>query len=76
MSGKGQPASWMGAPGTLRREHHSAPFGSWWMDSPREEWGNAVHARWRGPAPEAPKESTPKLGLGRRPSKSPKPRGR
>ena len=62
---RGEPAFWMGAKETLASAHRSAPFGSWWTDVPRDGWEGALHARWRGPAPEA-KKSIAWLGLGRR----------
>lgn len=73
---RGEPASWMGAPETLAKTHRTAPHGSWWTNVERGKWDGAVFARWKGPAPAAPTESTPRLGLGRRQSKPPKPRGR
>jgi hypothetical protein len=76
MGGKGQPAFWMGAKGTLASAHRNAPFGSWWTNVERQGWGNAVHARWHGPKSQEAKKSTPKLALLRRQSKPPKPRGR
>lgn len=70
---RGEDAPWMGVPKALARTHHSAPFGSWWTNVERDKWGNVVHARWRGPAPEAQTKSTPRLGLGRRRGTVPRP---
>jgi hypothetical protein len=70
---RGEPAYWMGARGSLASAHRSAPFGSWWTSVGRTEWGNAVHARWRGPSAEAPKESKPRLALLRRSCTTPVP---
>jgi hypothetical protein len=43
---RGEPASWMGAKGTLARTYGSAPFGSWWIHVAREQWATAIARRW------------------------------
>jgi len=81
---RGQTATWQnqreGEPSPLSAARpRVTAFGSWWTSVPRAQWRSAVHARWRGPAPEAPMQSIARLALVRRrvpPSKRKPRRGR